>query len=153
MIAAGVAMTSILLIEDEPVLRMTFGYTLERHGYQVTTAATGAEGMLQCRRHQPDLIIADLFLPDNEGFRAIETLHKEFPDTDIIAMSGIAGPSGQTLAKSLGAAMFVAKPVDTTSFARYVAAYIEKRQVGKDLDGVGKGELAEAASAVTRSKP
>jgi len=120
-------MTSILLIEDEPVLRMTFRYTLERHGYTVATASTGREGMDLCRRDTPDLIIADLFLPDNEGFRAIETLHREFPNTDIIAMSGIAGPNGQSLAKELGAAAFVAKPVDTSTFSRFVTSYLDTR--------------------------
>ena len=120
-------MPQILLIEDEPVLRMTFQYTLERQGYGVATAKTGREGIEECRRHQPDLIVSDLFLPDNEGFKVIETLHDEYPSIDIIAMSGIAGPAGQNLARRLGASAFVMKPVDISTFTRFIATYFEKK--------------------------
>lgn len=121
------AVAHILLIEDEAVLRMTFKYALERHGYAVTTAQSGREGMECCRSVQPDLIVSDLFLPDNEGFKLIEILHREYPAIEIIAMSGIAGPAGQNLARQLGASAFVAKPIDTSTFMRFIARYFEKK--------------------------
>lgn len=124
-------MAHILLIEDEAVLRMTFQYTLEKQGYVVVTAQTGREGVEACRRTPPDLVVSDLFLPDNEGFKMIEILHQEYPSMDIIAMSGIAGPAGQELARQLGACAFVAKPVDTGTLVRFIGAYFEKKAYWK----------------------
>src|SRR5208282_1958035 len=55
---------SVLVIDDEPQIRRLLRVTLEAHGYAVTDAATGKEGIVQAAQARPEIIVLDLGLPD-----------------------------------------------------------------------------------------
>src|SRR5678815_4915391 len=57
----------VLIVEDEPDIRDLLAFHLGRDGYQVATAATGAEALRQAARERPDLIVLDLMLPEIDG--------------------------------------------------------------------------------------
>ncbi|HEX9008927.1 MAG TPA: response regulator, partial [Holophagaceae bacterium] len=61
----------ILIVEDEAALRRFLVPTLASQGYQVVTAATGAEGLAMARSHNPDLVLLDLGLPDLDGMAVL----------------------------------------------------------------------------------
>ena len=106
-------MQRILVIDDDEQVRELLVEILERAGYQIVTAANGAEGLRLYRAQPAELVITDLIMPEKEGLETILALRKEFPKVPIIAVSG-GGRSGAIsylpLAKSLGAARTVAKP-------------------------------------------
>ncbi len=81
---------SILVIDDEPVLRLTFKHLLEDKGYRVWVAENGREGMEVFHRHPIDLVITDIVMPELDGFATIELLRSEAPTLPIIAMSAVA---------------------------------------------------------------
>ena len=59
---------TILIIDDEPAIRMGLAATIGRYGYNVITAVNGDDGFLKARQSLPDLIISDVMMPDLNGF-------------------------------------------------------------------------------------
>src|SRR5690606_31135728 len=115
----------ILVIDDEPVLRLTFRHLLEQQGYEVSVADNGHAGLEMVRESPPDLVITDLYMPEYDGYATIELLQEEFPDLPIIAMSALIGPSGRQRTVSLGASCCVTKPVDMALLLRMVEGMLK----------------------------
>jgi DNA-binding response OmpR family regulator len=104
-------MANILVIDDDPDVRDLVKATLESAGHEVFVAVNGRAGMQQYRAKPADLVITDLFMPDQEGLETIKLLRLEFPDVRIIAISG--KPAGETMlsvAKRIGATEVMSKP-------------------------------------------
>jgi DNA-binding NtrC family response regulator len=104
-------MARILVIDDDAEMRAMLEQTLASVGHEVVLAANGKQGMRQYRAKPPSLVITDLFMPEKEGLETIIELRRDFPNVEIIAMSG--KPTGNTLlsiAMHLGAARTIEKP-------------------------------------------
>jgi signal transduction histidine kinase len=59
---------TILIVDDEPAIRMGLAATIARYGYSVITAVNGDDGFLKARQFLPDLIVSDVMMPDLNGF-------------------------------------------------------------------------------------
>ena len=108
-------MTKILVIDDDAMVRTTIEQTLEDAGYEVVTARNGLHGTAAFHRTQPDLVITDIVMPEQEGIQTITEIRAVKPDAKIIAISG-GGRIGNTdflkIARHLGAFDAIAKPFD-----------------------------------------
>jgi len=80
--------TRVLVVDDNPDMRLTMKLLLEHEGYEVELAANGREALEVQRARPSRVLVTDLFMPDADGFETIERFRKEFPQTRIIAMSG-----------------------------------------------------------------
>src|ERR1700720_2123972 len=83
-----VHMAKILVIDDDPIVRMSIVYLLEEAGHLVLWAVDGLQGIAIFRGWQPDLVITDIIMPEQEGIQTIEEILKAKPDAKIIAISG-----------------------------------------------------------------
>jgi DNA-binding NtrC family response regulator len=104
-------MALILIIDDDRDTRDVIKTTLEGAGHEVILASDGREGVKLYRDRRADLVITDLFMPNQEGIETIKQMQMEFPDSAIIAMSG--RPTSGTMlsvAKRLGATAALQKP-------------------------------------------
>jgi YesN/AraC family two-component response regulator len=108
-------MTKILVIDDDVMVRKTIIRLLEDGGYKVLSAEDGVRGMAIFRSEQPDLVITDIIMPEQEGIQTINEMRKAKPDAKIIAISG-SGSFGNAdflkMARSLGAMDIVSKPFE-----------------------------------------
>lgn len=104
----------ILIIEDEAQIREATGDYLEDIGYKTAQARDGREGIDLFRSGKPDAVLADLSMPNVDGFEVIRTIVRESPETPVIVMSGIGVIEKAALAIREGAWDFLAKPL--TSF-------------------------------------
>ncbi len=107
-------MKHILVVDDEPQIRLMLKKLLESEGYKVTEAPDGKKAIQCYREDLPDLIITDLLMPEKEGLETMAELLKENPGLKIIAMSGGGRnkPVGYLhTAKLLGAAETFEKPI------------------------------------------
>src|SRR5947208_389358 len=104
-------MARILVIEDDPGMRVLLEEALAGAGHEVLAAVNGKEGVLLFRAHPANLVITDLFMPEQEGLETIRQLRSVNPALKIIAISG-AAPEWRVLemAKHLGAQKTLAKP-------------------------------------------
>lgn len=83
----------ILIIEDEGAMRDIVAHKLQSHGFLVSQAVDGKEGLVVFDREHPDLVLLDLMLPEVDGFTVLETIRKN-PDpavanTPVIILSNI----------------------------------------------------------------
>ena len=85
---AGVVKGSVLIAEDDEELRLALKLALETQGYSVRLAANGKEALQHQRQDPAAILLTDIFMPDADGFEAIDGFHREFPQTKIVAMSG-----------------------------------------------------------------
>ncbi len=66
----------ILLVDDDPDVRLAIGTVLEAEGYQIKTARDGVECLERVREEPPDLLILDLLMPRKDGFAVIRELRE-----------------------------------------------------------------------------
>jgi CheY-like chemotaxis protein len=81
---------SVLIADDDPSLRNALKLALEANGYDVRVAANGGEALALQSKAPADVLITDIFMPESDGFEAIDGFRKAFPGTKIVAMSGDA---------------------------------------------------------------
>jgi two-component system cell cycle sensor histidine kinase/response regulator CckA len=82
---------TVLLVEDEPMVRGVAERALTRHGYQVITADNGEDALAILDRGEPiDLLISDVVMPGMDGPTMVEEARKTRPDLKILFMSGYA---------------------------------------------------------------
>ena len=123
---------SILVIDDEQLIRLQIRNALELEGFSVHEAANGNEGLSRIATARPDVVITDILMPDKEGIETILELRRTHPKIKIIAISG-GGRTGNKdflrTAKHLGADRTLAKPFGLAELLRLV------REVLADTNG------------------
>jgi CheY-like chemotaxis protein len=80
---------TILLVEDDPLLRTVLSELLEFGGHSVVTCENGREAVQQLSLAQIDLVVTDLSMPEMDGLELIKVLTFEWPEIRVIAMSGL----------------------------------------------------------------
>lgn len=99
----------ILVIDDDVLLLRMMARALVADGHDVSTAADGERGMTLYRERQPDLVITDIVMPNQEGLETILTLRRDDNPVKIIAISGMDAEMLET-ARLIGADDIIAKP-------------------------------------------
>jgi two-component system response regulator (stage 0 sporulation protein F) len=119
-------MASILIIDDEEIIRALLRSVLEAAGYEVTEAANGRIGLDLYRQNPRDLVITDILMPELNGLDMLLELTREFLRAKVIAISG-AGVEKNVLdvAKLLGARQTFQKPFSVSKLLGAVRYELE----------------------------
>lgn len=99
----------VLVVEDEPQMRRLLRLTLESNGMRFAEATTAREAVSRANNQAPDLIIADLGLPDGEGIQVIREIRRG-STTPIVVLSARAQEADKISALDAGADDYVTKP-------------------------------------------
>jgi len=104
-------MATILIIDDDDLIRVLLRSALEERGYEVAEAANGRQGLELYRQRPTDLVITDILMPEMNGLDLILELTRAFLNVKVIAISG-APDTENTLdaAKLLGVRHTLHKP-------------------------------------------
>jgi len=108
-------MRRVLIVDDDADMRLTLKLALELAGYSVTEAANGREAVERQRSAPADVVLTDIFMPESDGFEAIDALRRDFPATKVIVMSGGAQLTKRDYlpdAELMGADATLQKPFD-----------------------------------------
>jgi len=84
----GGFMRTVLVIDDNPAVLATLIYLLEEADYHVVSAENGRAGARIYRRQHPDLVVADIIMPEQGGLDTIREIKQLCPEAKIIAISG-----------------------------------------------------------------
>jgi CheY-like chemotaxis protein len=112
----------ILIIDDEPNVRMVFRTALESAGHEVAEAAEGATALSLVRKESFDLILLDLKMPVTDGIETLKRLRETGDQTPVVVVTAHGGISEAVTAVKLGAVDFLPKPVSPTSLREVVAS-------------------------------
>ncbi len=115
------ATTTILVIEDEEILRESIADYLEDRNFRVLTAENGSVGIEVFARARPDLVLTDLRMPEVDGLDVLRRVGELSPDTPLIVVSGTGRISDAVQALRLGAWDYILKPVEDLSIITLAA--------------------------------
>lgn len=101
---------NILIIEDDPIMRLGMEHFLTSEGYNVSQCANGKEGLDVIGKNGFDLVITDLRLPYHDGFEILKKVKADRPKTGVIIITGFAEIKGAVQAIKEGAFDYIAKP-------------------------------------------
>ena len=104
---------SVLVVDDEPLIRWSIGETLTHEGHSVAVAADGKEALRRLEESPlPDVILLDYRLPDSNDLGLLEAVRRAAPGSAVIMMTAFGTPAVQAGALALGAFRVVGKPIE-----------------------------------------
>jgi len=117
----------ILVIEDEPDLVRGLTDALEFEGFEVESRGTGGEGLTAAMEWEPDLVLLDLMLPDDNGYRVCETLRGRNPVVPIIILTAKAQEADKVRGLEAGADDYVTKPFSIAELIARINAIFRRQ--------------------------
>ncbi len=101
---------AVLIIDDEPLMRLSMVDALKAVGYDVEEASTGDEGIEQFRARRYDLVITDLRMPGSDGLQVVQACKAGSADTEVIVITAHGSVGTAVQAMKLGAYDYITKP-------------------------------------------
>ena len=121
-------MIRVLLIDDESSIRKAIRRVLEINGYSVDDVSDGNQGIEMYRANPYEIVITDIIMAKKGGYEIIRELRREFPEVNIIAVSG-GGELGKNqilkTADRLGAKAYLGKPFSADELLSTVNQFID----------------------------
>jgi two-component system alkaline phosphatase synthesis response regulator PhoP len=117
----------ILLVEDEPGLRLTLTDRLASEGYEVATAADGDQGFLRASSEGFDLVILDVMLPGRSGFDVCRELRQRGVEVPLLMLTARGQVADRVVGLKLGADDYLTKPFEVSELLARVEARLRRR--------------------------
>ncbi|MGC4084257.1 MAG: response regulator transcription factor [Vicinamibacterales bacterium] len=120
----------ILIVEDEPGLRLTLSDRLGSEGYVVSTAADGDAGLAAAVTGRHDFIVLDVMLPRLGGFDVCRTLRQRGVTTPVLMLTAKGQVTDKVVGLKLGADDYLTKPFETIELLARLEALLRRRSSG-----------------------
>lgn len=135
---------TILVIDDEPALRLGLAAKIKRHGYEVVTACDGTDGLQKARDLLPDLIVSDVMMPPPNGFelRRLMSLNPRLASIPFIFLTARTGVDDRVNGIRDGADDYITKPFDTEELLARMEALLRRVKLEQAR---GRDEIRESA--------
>lgn len=119
----------VLVVDDDRMIRMLVRMLLQREGYEVLEAQTVREGIDKVLAERPDLLIADLVMPDADGYETLAALRAEgsLALLPVIVLTAETGSEVEKTVRSLGADDYIVKPFDADMLLNRVRSVFVRR--------------------------
>jgi len=109
-LAQSINLMKILIVDDEPLIRLSLSRAFKAKGHEVHVAENGIEGEKLWLSLQPDAVVLDVLMPGLTGPQLIEKVKDSVETCKIVLISAYAGEYNMESAKKLGADLFIPKP-------------------------------------------
>lgn len=124
---------TILIVDDEPNLPHQLARYLEKHSYEVFTAADGETGLAEVQKKTIDLLLLDVRLPRMSGLEVLEEIRRTDPDLPVIMLTAYGDVQTAVAAMKLGAADYLIKGFDLTELLLVVQRTLETSAMYREL--------------------
>ncbi|MCC5641944.1 PleD family two-component system response regulator [Nostoc sp. CHAB 5824] len=128
----------VLIVDDEPFIRLILRHFLEREGYQIAEAQNGIEAIKVFKQLHPDIVLLDALMPDMDGFECctqLELLDRS-KHTPILMITGLEDQESVDRAFAVGAMDYITKPVHWPVLRQRVKRLIQQSQLQQKLEAV-----------------
>jgi DNA-binding response OmpR family regulator len=129
----GDNVATILVVEDDPIIRQTVEYSLKRAGFTVHTAADGSNALESAARVQPDLVLLDLMLPGMDGYEIAERLRADDKETAIVMVTALDTERDKVRGLDAGADDYITKPFSMEELLARVRANLRRVRTRETL--------------------
>jgi DNA-binding response OmpR family regulator len=125
-----VSRKKILVVDDDPDVRLGLQLRLAANQYEVFFAADGVASIAEARKHMPDLMILDLGLPAGDGFSVLERLkaNEKLSSIPVIVLSGRDRVGNRDRAIKAGARTFLQKPMANEKLLAVIRTVLEAKE-------------------------
>jgi DNA-binding response OmpR family regulator len=120
---------SILIVDDDALLRRSLAFNLEKVGYRASTAATAEDALAQVHLDPPDLVLLDIGLPGMDGLDALRRLRQQMAEVPVIFLTARRRELDQVVGLELGADDYVTKPFDLDVLLARIKAVLRRSTV------------------------
>ena len=122
------AEASVLIVDDDPVVRRMLQLSFESEGFDVLTAGDGIEGLEAMRSGKPNVVVLDIMMPKLDGMKVMRELmgDDDLRGTPVILLSAKATSLDIELGLKAGAADYVTKPCDPIDLVDRVRSLLAK---------------------------
>ncbi|WP_392531577.1 diguanylate cyclase domain-containing protein [Nostoc sp. C117] len=128
----------VLIVDDEPFIRMILRHFLQREGYQIVEAQNGIEALIIFKQLQPDIVLLDAIMPDMDGFECcteLQTLDCG-KHTPVLMITGLDDQESVDSAFEVGAIDYVTKPIHWPVLRQRVKRLIQQSQLQQKLEAI-----------------
>jgi DNA-binding NtrC family response regulator len=121
----------VMLVDDEERFLVTTSKLLTRKGYEVVTAASGAEALRHLRELTISVVVLDVMMPGMDGIAALREIKKISPEVEVILLTGHATVESAVEGLNAGASDYLVKPCNLDELIRKINDSFEKRRQQK----------------------
>lgn len=118
---------SVLLVDDDALMRRSLAFHLEQAGYQVHTAASAEDAIESVRFAPPDLVILDIGLPGRDGLEALREI-KALHNLPVIFLTGRRRELDEVVGLEMGADDYITKPFDVDVVLAHIKAVLRRTE-------------------------
>lgn len=128
-------MAKILVVDDDPDMRLAIASVLNSRSYEIIEACDGREALRKAKEDKPDLMLLDLLMPEMDGFAVVKELRssqdKGYPDIPILVISSVREESSHRryeleLGRKLDVDDYIEKPIEPFILLRRVKKLLSK---------------------------
>jgi CheY-like chemotaxis protein len=130
-------MFKILIVDDDPSLRILLSRMVTKLGYTPRDAANGIQGELIAAEWHPDAIVMDIMMPGQDGCITCANLRQKGYAGHIILMSALAGGIAMAEVTRYGADTFLSKPLSLTGLQKCLSIYLPADMADSQLSAPG----------------
>jgi len=131
-------MSRILIIEDNATLAQGLANNLELEGHTVNIAPDAARGLGEAASYSPDLIVLDLMLPDQSGYRVLRELRDGGNQAPVLILTALGDESDKVRGLRVGADDYVTKPFGLLELLARIDALLRRAGRGTGTHGVAE---------------
>jgi DNA-binding response OmpR family regulator len=128
---------SVLLVDDDEVIRSTASFALTDAGHSVTLASDGARALELIRSRRFDVAICDVRLPKIDGMTLFRVLRTEAPTTAVLVMTSHGAVKDALECLEKGAADYLTKPFDSPALLRRIQRISERITLRRQREQLG----------------
>ena len=131
----------VLIVDDEPLIRLILRHLLEQEGYQIAEAQNGIEAINVFKQLHPDIVLLDAIMPDMDGFECCTQLHRLdcSKHTPVLMITALKDQESVDRAFEVGATDYITKPIDSIHWPilrQRVKRLIQQSQLQQKLEAV-----------------
>lgn len=121
--------TKILVVDDEQVILELTSLILQNQGYEVIVARGGQEGLEKARQAQPELILLDYMMPEQDGMMVLQQVRQELPESYVIIFTGKGSEEVAVEVMKAGASDYVLKPFNNQNLLERIENVLHIREI------------------------
>ena len=137
----------VMVVDDTAELRELIGIILDKGGFEPSCKANATELTASFSGVQPDVILLDLILPDGHGLDLLPLIKKQWPETEVIVLTGFATFDAAVEATKRGAYHFQNKPFDPKTLLLSVERAVEHKRLNEEASSLRKALVAMSGGA------
>ena len=136
----GDSLPSILLVDDDEVLRERLAQALRSRGYEVKTAGNAAEALREVASESPEMAVLDLKMPGMSGLELLRELRHQDPATRVLMLTGYGSIATAVQAVREGAVGYLPKPADADEILAALNGQQTAKQTGVETPSLARAE-------------